>query len=379
MMLSDPALDGLLKRLHLANTRRAWRELARRAEQEAWTYHDFLTLLISEEIAHRQQTRLDRLVRRARFPFLKTIEDFNFTYQSIVRLALLGSALAPDFVTDGRCLILSGKPGRGKTHLAVAIAYRAIQNGFDARFVTAAELIDDLSAAFRSGRLADSLATYIHPGVLVIDEVGYLTYGTDAANMLFHVVNDRHRKKRAMIFTTNKPLTAWGRVLHDEDLAQAIVDRILERGRVLPLDGPSLRTKHLGLDDPTSSEALHQPARISGIEAPEFPEPTCVSLRCQVRDRLRRLCQVHLITAAASNHSLAGTALRSCPLDVPVGFLDVAKEPQHAHTEDTTMQTETMRLRELTVRYAVRKDRDGQPIVNPRRTPSGHHLPKVYA
>jgi DNA replication protein DnaC len=274
MTLSDQAFDALLKRLHLANTRRAWRELARRAEQEAWTYHDFLTVLISEEIAHRQQTRLDRLVRRARFPFLKTIEDFNFTYQSIVRLSLVGSALAPDFVTDGRCLILSGKPGRGKTHLAVAIAYRAIQHGFDARFVTAAELIDDLSAAFRSGRLAETLATYLHPGVLVIDEVGYLTYGTDAANMLFHVVNDRHRKKRAMIFTTNKPLTAWGHVLHDEDLAQAIVDRILERGRVLTLDGPSLRTKHLGLDDPTSTEALHQPARISGIDVPEFPEPT---------------------------------------------------------------------------------------------------------
>ena len=113
-----------------------------------------------------------------------------------------------------------------------------------------------------------------------VDEVGYLTYGTDAANMLFHVVNDRHRKKRAMIFTTNKPLTAWGRVLHDEDLAQAIVDRILERGRVLTLDGPSLRTKHLGLDDSASTEALHQPARISGIEAPEFPEPTpLISLR----------------------------------------------------------------------------------------------------
>ena len=106
---------------------------------------------------------------------------------------------------------------------------------------------------------------------------GYLTYGTDAANMLFHVVNDRHRKKRAMIFTTNKTVTAWGRVLHDEDLAHAIVDRILERGRLLTLDGPSLRTKHLGLDDPTSSEALHQPARISGIEGAEFPEPTAVA------------------------------------------------------------------------------------------------------
>ena len=273
-MIPDHDVDACLKRLHLANTRRAWRDLARRAEQEEWSYRDFLALLISEEIAHRQQTRLGRLVRRARFPFLKTIDDFNFTYQSTVRLSLLGSALAPDFVTEGRCLILGGKPGRGKTHLAVAVAYRAIQNGFDARFVTAAELIDDLSAAFRSGRLAEALATYTHPGVLVVDEVGYLTYGTDAANMLFHVVNDRHRKKRAMIFTTNKPLTAWGHVLHDEDLAHAIVDRILERGRTLTLDGPSLRTKHLGLDDPTSIEALHQPARISGIKAPEFPEPT---------------------------------------------------------------------------------------------------------
>src|SRR2546427_11900198 len=91
MMLSDQALDALLKRLHLANTRRAWRELTRRAEQEAWTYRDFLTLLVSEEIAHRQQTRLDRLLRRARVPVFKTIDGFNFTYQSPVRLSLLGS------------------------------------------------------------------------------------------------------------------------------------------------------------------------------------------------------------------------------------------------------------------------------------------------
>jgi DNA replication protein DnaC len=284
MTLTDHDLDALLKRLHLANTRRAWRDLARRAEQDEWSYHDFLTLLVSEEIAHRQQTRLARLVSRAHFPFFKTIDDFNFTYQSTVRLALLGSALAPDFVTEGRCLIFGGRPGRGKTHLAVAIAYRAIQNGFDARFVTAAELIDDLSAAFRDRRLTDALAVYTHPGVLIIDEVGYLTYGTDAANMLFHVVNDRHRKKRAMIFTTNKALNAWGRVLHDDDLAHAIVDRVLERGRLLMLDGPSLRTAHLGLDDPMAPAASHilvdQPATISGIHAPEFPEPTFIIQDC---------------------------------------------------------------------------------------------------
>jgi hypothetical protein len=92
--------------------------------------------------------------------------------------------------------------------------------------------------------------------------------------MLFHVVNDRHRRRRSMIFTTNKALSSWGRVLHDEDLAQAIVDRVLERGRLFTLDGPSMRTRHIGLDEPALADASTQLARISGIPRPEFPEPT---------------------------------------------------------------------------------------------------------
>lgn len=275
MKPADIDFDRLLKRLNLANTRRIWRDLIDRAEAQQWSFHDFLATLVAEEIAQRSHTRLARLSYRAQFPFLKTIEEFDFTYQSTVRLALLGSALSADFVTEGRSLVLQGKPGRGKTHLAVAIAYRAIQNGFEALFVTAAELIDELSAAFRQGRLAQALVRFTHPHVLVVDEVGYLTYGTDAANMLFHVVNDRHRRKRSMIFTTNKPLAAWGQVLHDEDLAHAIVDRVLERGRLLQLDGPSMRTRHLGLDDPIAANASSQQVgRISGIQRSELPEPT---------------------------------------------------------------------------------------------------------
>jgi DNA replication protein DnaC len=276
MIAADTDLDALFKRLHLANARRVWRGLLDRAERERWSYRDFLTLLATEEIAHRQQTRLARLTRRAHFPFLKTIDDFNFTYQSSLRLQMLGSALSPDFVTEGRSLILAGKPGRGKTHLAIAVAYRAIQNGFDAFFTTAAALIDDLSAAFRAGELANALPTYAHPAVLVVDEVGYLTYGTDAANMLFHVVNERHRRHRPMIFTTNKSLKAWGRVLHDDDLAQAIIDRVLERGRLLRLDGPSVRTLHVNLDDAMKEDSDQEAdlVRISGKSRSEFPEPT---------------------------------------------------------------------------------------------------------
>jgi DNA replication protein DnaC len=286
MTVAYTDLDALFKRLHLANARRVWRDLIQRAERETWAYADFLTLVVSEEIAHRQQTRLARLTRRAQFPYLKTIDDFNFTYQSSLRLHMLGSALSVDFVTEGRSLILAGKPGRGKTHLAIAIAYRAIQNGFDAYFTTAAALIDELSAAFRVGELGQALPTYTHPAVLVVDEVGYLTYGTDAANMLFHVVNERHRRHRPMVFTTNKSLKAWGRVLHDDDLAQAIIDRVLERGRLLRLDGPSVRTLHVNLDDAMKEESDQQTdlVRISGKTTPEFPEPTTCRL-----DRRSRL------------------------------------------------------------------------------------------
>src|SRR5262245_27764661 len=132
-----------------------------------------------------------------------------------------------------------------------------------------------LSVATRKGKLWQVLPSYTHPHVLVIDEVGYLTYGPDAANVLFQVVNERYLHNRPMILTTNKLLAAWGQVLHDPDLAQAILDRVLERGRLLELRGPSYRTRHMTLDltqEPESSSA--GPARISGNHRPEFSEPT---------------------------------------------------------------------------------------------------------
>ena len=272
--VSEDQLEALFRRLNLAHMRRIYQEVADRAERENWSYRDFLALLLAEEVARRKQTRLQRLTRSAHFPFFKTIEEFDFSLQSTLRLSLVGSYLGPDLVSQGRSLILYGKTGRGKTHLAVAIGYRAIQNGFETLCTTAAKLIEDLSNAGKKGNLQEALLTYTHPHVLVIDEVGYLTYGPDAANVLFHVVNDRHLKKRPMIFTTNKPLNEWGKVLHDEDLAAAILDRVLERGRFLHLDGPSGRTRHLKLEEvlPSSTERL----RISGIGGSEFSEPTAV-------------------------------------------------------------------------------------------------------
>jgi DNA replication protein DnaC len=210
---SDISLDQLLKQLRLANTRCRWRELVERAEREDWSCRDFLAVVVAEEVAHREQTRIQRATRKAGFPFLKTIDDYDFTIRSNIRRALMGSYLGPELVTEGRNLILMGKTGRGKTHLAVAIAYRAIQNGFTAKFKTASVLIEELSEAGRQGNLRKALKAYTSPSVLVIDELGYLTYGPEAANVLFHVVNDRHILKRPIIFTTNKsPFSDWGEV-----------------------------------------------------------------------------------------------------------------------------------------------------------------------
>jgi DNA replication protein DnaC len=309
--LSEGQLEIHFRRLNLAHTRRIYKEVADRAEKESWSYRDFLALLLAEEVARRKQTRLQRCTRSAHFPFFKTIDEFDFTLQSTLRESVIGSYLGLDFVTEGRSLILHGKTGRGKTHLAVAIGYRAIQNGFETLFTTAAELIEDLSNASKRGHLQESLATYTHPHVLVIDEVGYLTYGPDAANVLFHVVNDRHLKKRPMIFTTNKPLSEWGKVLHDEDMAAAILDRVLERGRFIHLDGPSGRTRHLNLEEilPASADR----ARISGINAPEFPEPTHAFRRFRITYLRQQGVQERLIKAWAGH---SGEACKESVTDV---------------------------------------------------------------
>jgi hypothetical protein len=118
--------------------------------------------------------------------------------------------------------------------------------------------------------------------VLIVDEVGYLATGDDAANVLYHVVNDRHIRRRAMVFTTNKHPKKWGAALHDEDLAEAIVDRILERGRLLRLDGPSVRTKHLPGDE--LADDIHTDlsgSKVSGTSAAEFPERTAREEECE--------------------------------------------------------------------------------------------------
>lgn len=249
------SLDTMLKRLGLSTIQRILPELAPLAEKEAWSYQQFLEHLLSEEIAQRSERRVANQVAKAKFPFHATIETFDFTFKSDLKRQMLGRFLGPELIADNRSLILEGPPGTGKTHICIAVAYKAIQNGFMARFTTAAALINELRVAHD---LNAALKPYIQPHVLVIDEMGYLGYGPGAADVLFQVVDQRYLKGRPILFTTNKPLKHWGRVLHDEELARAIIDRTLHYGEYLKLTGASYRLKDrkLDFDHPTNSGAV---------------------------------------------------------------------------------------------------------------------------
>jgi DNA replication protein DnaC len=235
-------LEQDLRRLRLPTVRARYPELEAEALAEGWSYSEYLERLVSEEIAHRTESRIARAVRQAKFPFLKTLEEFDFTFQRTLQRKALGPYLGPELVSGGRNLILWGAPGLGKTALCIALAYKAIQHGATARFVTCTELIGELQENRGHPYWTALLPRYLDPDVLVIDEVGYLTYSPHAANVLFQVVDRRYQHgRRPILMTTNKDPRLWGDVLHDPDLSAAIVDRLLHRGEIIQLSGRSYR------------------------------------------------------------------------------------------------------------------------------------------
>jgi DNA replication protein DnaC len=159
----------------------------------------------------------------------------------------------PPAQVRGRHGFLAGPPGIGKTALCVALAYKAVQQGAEARFLTCTDLINRLTTARVRGHWDVTLAQFLDPHVLVIDEVGYLGYGPDAASVLYSVIDKRYlRGNRPILLTTNKDPKESGQVLHDPDLAAAILDRLMHRGELLPMTGQSYRQHRPG--QPPSAE-----------------------------------------------------------------------------------------------------------------------------
>ncbi|MFF5019075.1 IS21-like element helper ATPase IstB [Streptomyces sp. NPDC001165] len=231
---------GKLGLPHLAET---INEFTRRADEAKMGYLDFLDLVLSEELAVRDDRRFRQGLRLSRLPHHKTLDEYDFSFQPDLDPRKVKDLATLSFVEAKANAALLGPPGVGKTHIAVALAVAACRAGYSIYFTTLDDMVRNLKTAEAAGRLVNKLGTYLRPSVLVVDEVGYQPLERAEANLVFQVISKRY-EKGSVILTSNKTFSEWGQVFGDEVLATAILDRLLHHCEVVSINGNSYRLKN---------------------------------------------------------------------------------------------------------------------------------------
>ena len=220
----------------------SWQRLAERARSEGWTHEDYLAACLEREIASRQDHGGEIRIRAARFPARKTLEDFDYSFQRSLKRDQVAHLGTLDFIAERSNIVFLGPPGTGKTHLATGIGIRACQAGHRVAFATASEWVARLADTHAQGRLQQELTRLGRVPLLIVDEVGYIPFEADAANLFFQLVSSRY-ERASLIVTSNKPFGRWGEVFGDPVVAAAMIDRLVHHADVISLKGDSYRLK----------------------------------------------------------------------------------------------------------------------------------------
>jgi DNA replication protein DnaC len=232
----------LTRALKAPTLRESAARLAERARAENWSHEEYLAACLQREVSARESHGGEGRIRAARFPARKSLEEFNFDHARGLKRDTIAHLGTLDFITARDNAVFLGPPGTGKTHLAIGLAMRACQAGHRVLFATAAEWVARLAEAHHAGRIQAELTRLGRYPLIVVDEVGYIPFEPEAANLFFQLVSSRY-ERASLIVTSNKAFGRWGEVFGDDVVAAAMIDRLVHHAEVITLKGDSYRLK----------------------------------------------------------------------------------------------------------------------------------------
>ena len=243
MNVTETRLNEQLSALRLLTVQEHYAALASEAAQKQWTHVDYLARLIEGEAQRRQELAIQRRIAAARFPCIKTLDQFDWNWPKRINRTQVQNLFRLAFLPEKANVVFMGGVGLGKSHLASALGYAACLANHSVLFTTAVDIINTLTAAQAAYRLKAELKRLLAPRILCIDEVGYLPIDKTGADLLFQVISQRY-ERGSIVLTTNQPYKYWARIFNnDSTLTSAVLDRLLHHADTVIIEGKSYRMK----------------------------------------------------------------------------------------------------------------------------------------